>query len=106
FGVKNNGRSGRHPPGPRGAGDSPPPPLLREPYVLAPRALGTLAAIERDGLAFAEIVETGVAARRVVKEVLVSVTGQDDPEALVSHESLDRTVHGCHGKLLQMCERT
>jgi hypothetical protein len=69
---------------------------LRESDVLAPRSLRALASLEGDGLSFAKIIESGLGAGRIVKEVLVAVTRQDESEAFVAHESLDRAIHWCH----------
>src|SRR5262249_46378270 len=66
---------------------------LRDLDVLASRALRTLSSLECDGLAFMKIVETSFTARGAVEEVLVPVTGEDEPEPLVTDEPLDRAVH-------------
>ena len=76
---------------------------LRQSNVLAAGTLGALTALERDGLSFAEVVEARSSARRVVEEVLIPVVGQDETEAFVTDEPLDRAVHGCcHTELLEM----
>src|SRR5437763_590406 len=69
---------------------------LRDANVLAARSLGALALFERHGLTLTQVVEPGVGAGRVVKEVLVAVARQDETETLVADEPLDRAVHRCH----------
>jgi len=69
---------------------------LREPDVLAPRSLRALASLERDSLSFAEIIESGLGAGRIVKEVLVAIARQDESKAFVTDQSLDRAIHWCH----------
>jgi hypothetical protein len=64
------------------------------------RGLGTLTAIERDRLSFAQIVEGRLGARRLVEEVLVAVARRNEPETLVADEPLDRAIHRCHVCLL------
>ena len=54
-----------------------------------------LAAIERDRLTFTQFVEVRLRAGRVVEEVFVAVIREDESEALVADESLDRSVHRC-----------
>jgi hypothetical protein len=76
---------------------------LDDPDVLAARTLRALSSLERDGLSFTKVVEARSSARRVVKEVLIPVVGQDETEAFVTDEPLDRAVHGCcHTDLLEM----
>jgi hypothetical protein len=73
---------------------------LRDPDVLASRALWPLSSLERDGLSLSKIVETSFHARGVVKEVFVPVTCEDETEPFVTDETFDRAVHGRHGDSL------
>jgi hypothetical protein len=59
-----------------------------------------LSALERDGLTLAKFIEPDVAARRVVKEVLIAVVCGDEAEPFVADEAFDSTVHRCHCILL------
>jgi hypothetical protein len=73
---------------------------LRDPDVLASRALWPLSSLERDGLSLSKIVETSFRARGVVEEVLLSVTCEDETEPFITDEAFDRAVHGRHCDLL------
>ena len=64
---------------------------------IKPQSMGsTMAALERDALAFTQVIKPGVSARRVVEEILVAVVGENETEALVADETLDRAVHCRH----------
>src|SRR6185503_1105098 len=63
-----------------------------EPDVLAPWPFRPLPHIERDRLPFLKVVERGLAAGGIVKEVLGAVARQNEPEALVADEPLDGAV--------------
>jgi hypothetical protein len=52
-----------------------------------------LPSLECDSLSFAKIVEASFTARRVMEEVLVPVSGQDETEPFVTDEPFDRAVH-------------
>src|SRR3954469_8738940 len=67
-----------------------------EPDVLAPRPFLPLPDVERHCLAFSKIIEGRPLAGGVVKEVLDAVAGEDETEALVADEPLDRAVYRCH----------
>jgi hypothetical protein len=73
----------------------PPPVRLLNPDVFAAGTLGALTLFEGHGLSFTQLVEAGALARRVVEEVFVAVIRENEPEALVADESLDRSVHRC-----------
>ena len=55
---------------------------LDDPDVLAPWTLRTLSALERDGLSFAEIVEGGLGARRIVEEYSLPSPARMKPKPL------------------------
>ncbi len=63
--------------------------------VLAAGTLRTLTLFEGHGLSFTQLVEAPALARRVVEEVFVAVIREDESEAFVADESLDRSVHRC-----------
>src|SRR5437867_3294551 len=64
--------------------------------VFAARSLRPLSPLECDSLSFAELVERGLTAGGAVKEVLVSVGRQDEPESFVAHQPLDRAIQSRH----------
>ena len=83
------------------------------PNVLAARALGTLSALERDGLPFVQIVEAGFAARGVVEEVSFPSLARMKPKPLsltsrlivpfigaiaISLKSIDIAIHALAGE--------
>src|ERR1700676_2350570 len=74
-----------------------------EPDVFAARPFRTLALVERDGLAFAKLIEWGLAARRLVEEILVAVAGSDESKPLVTDEPFDRSVHAWHLRSPVVC---
>src|SRR5687767_15466506 len=71
---------------------------LRETNVFAAGAFGALADVECDGLSFAQIVVPRLGARRVVKEILLAVRGEDKAETLVGHETFDSTGERRHSR--------
>ena len=62
-------------------------------HVFAAGTLRALTAIERDGLAFTELVEMRLRAGRIVEEVFVAVIREDEAESFVRDEPLDGSVH-------------
>jgi len=74
-----------------------------EPDVFAARPLRTLTLVECHGLAFAKLIEGRLAARRLMKEILVAVAGRDESKPFVTDEPFDRSVHAWHLHSPVMC---
>jgi len=62
-------------------------------YVFGPGALGTFTRVERDLLAFTELVEADAREAGLMEEYVLASTSVDESEALVC-QTLDRTL--CH----------
>jgi hypothetical protein len=69
---------------------------LRKLDVLASWTFRSLAAVERDRLALAELVKRGLTAGRAVEEVLISIARQDEPESFIAHKTFNRSGQRCH----------
>jgi hypothetical protein len=61
--------------------------------VFGARTLGSLSLLERHRLPFAQLVETAIRTRGLVKEVFGAVGRRDESETLVANQPLDRAIH-------------